>query len=123
LSNHANGFEEQSGPFAVKSCPKSGVGNILTREPAADDIDGLQVVRPTLPDVSFSVDCWPMFCEHSVGVVVNFHLPFADHAGPLKTQIESTDARKQAPECQRLRVVHNHPSRKTPGSVDRCRVL
>jgi hypothetical protein len=29
FANHANGFKEQSGAFAVKSCPESGVGNIL----------------------------------------------------------------------------------------------
>jgi hypothetical protein len=50
-----------------------------------------------------------MFGKHPVGVVVNFHLPFADHASPLKTQIKPTDACEQASECQRLRVVHQSP--------------
>jgi len=39
FANHANGLEEQSGPLPVKSCPSSGVGNILAGESAADNID------------------------------------------------------------------------------------
>jgi hypothetical protein len=41
-----------------------------------------------------------MFGEHFVRVVVNFHLPFADHSGPLKTQIKTTNPREQTSESQ-----------------------
>jgi hypothetical protein len=92
FSNHANGFKEQSGSFAVKSCPESGVGNILAGESTADNIDGLQVVFPTLPDVSLSVDVWPMFCEDSACIIINLHLPFAGHASAFKTKVKAADA-------------------------------
>ena len=39
LLNHANGLEEESASGTVKSCPCAGVGNILTGESPADDVD------------------------------------------------------------------------------------
>jgi hypothetical protein len=36
-----------------------------------------------------------MFGEHSTCVVINFNLPFADHSGPLKSEIKATDAGEQ----------------------------
>jgi hypothetical protein len=36
-----------------------------------------------------------MFGEHSVCIVVNLHLPFTHHAGPLKTKVKPTDSGEQ----------------------------
>jgi hypothetical protein len=84
LSNQANGFKEQSTSLAIKTCPESGVGNVLAGETSADDIDGLEVVRPALADVSLSVDGWPVFRKHSVCILVDLHLPLALHACTLE---------------------------------------
>jgi hypothetical protein len=108
FANQANGLEKQSGAIAVKSCPKPGVGNILARESTADNVDSFKVVASALADVALSMDVRPMFGEHSVCVVVNFHLPFADHSGPLKPKIETTDSRKERPKRQRLFCRLNH---------------
>jgi hypothetical protein len=95
LLNHANGFKEQPGSFAVKSCPESGVGNILARKPAADNVDGLQVVFPAFPNVSFPVDAGPVFCQDSVCIIINLHLPFACHASAFKTKVKAADASEE----------------------------
>jgi hypothetical protein len=79
-----------------------GVGNILTGETAADDIDAFEIVFSTLSDVAFSVDVRPMLFEDLRRVVVNFHLPFADHSGPLETQIKPANPCKERPKRQRL---------------------
>jgi hypothetical protein len=84
FANQANGLEEQSRAFAVKSCPESGVGNILTGEASANNVDPLEVVLSALSDVAFSVDAWPMLFKDFRCVVIDFHLPFANHAGTFK---------------------------------------
>lgn len=81
--------------LAFKSCPSSGVGNILAWKPSADDIDSFKIVDSALSNVSFSVDVWPMFCEDPVCIVINLHLPFAHHAGPLETKIKTADTSEQ----------------------------
>jgi hypothetical protein len=43
FSNQANGFKEQSASLSVKTCPESGIGNILAGETTCDDIDSLKV--------------------------------------------------------------------------------
>jgi hypothetical protein len=92
FSNQANGFEKQSRSFAIKSCPKSGVGNILTGESSANNVDSFKVVLSAFSNVSFSMDAWPVLGEHSVGVVVNLNLPFASHSSSFETKIKSADA-------------------------------
>jgi hypothetical protein len=84
LSNQANGFEKQSASLAIKTCPESGVGNILAWESSADNIDSLKVVWSTITDVAFSVDAWPVLCKDSGCIVVNLHLPFANHSSAFE---------------------------------------
>jgi hypothetical protein len=107
FANQANGLEKQSGAFSVKSCPESGVGNILAGEPAADDIDSLKIVGPGFSDISLPVNLWPMFGKHSVCIVVNLHLPLADHSSPLKTKVKPTDSGEQTSECDGFRIHNN----------------
>jgi hypothetical protein len=85
FANQANGLEEQSRAFPVKSCPEPGVGNILTGESSTDNVDCFEVVTSALSDVAFSVDVRPMLFKDFRCVVVNFHLPFAGHSSPLET--------------------------------------
>jgi hypothetical protein len=101
FANQANGLEEQSGAFSVKSCPESGVGNILTRETTADNVNGFKVVPSALSDISLPVDVWPMFGEHSVCIIVDLHLPFAGHSSPFKSKVETTDACEERTKCER----------------------
>jgi len=94
FANHANGFKEQSGPLAVESCPSAGVGNILTRKSAADNIDWPKIVSSTLQDIALPMHVGPMFRQHLVSVVVNFDLPLAIHPSPLKAQIKPANSCK-----------------------------
>jgi hypothetical protein len=43
FSNQANGFKEQTASLSVKTCPESGVGNILAWKSTGDDINSLKV--------------------------------------------------------------------------------
>jgi hypothetical protein len=43
FSNQANGLKKQSASLSVKTCPESGIGNILAGKTACDDIDSLKV--------------------------------------------------------------------------------
>jgi hypothetical protein len=84
FANHAKGLKEQSASLSVKTCPESGVGNILAGESSANNVDSLKVVSPALLDISLSVDVWPMLGENFGCVVIDFYLPFASHAGTFK---------------------------------------
>lgn len=88
LDNDANGLKEQPRTTPVNSgwlvCCVSDA-DILTRESTAHDGDWLKVVFSALPDVAFSVDVGPVLREDFRRVVIDFNLPLADHAGPLKT--------------------------------------
>jgi hypothetical protein len=84
FANQANGLKEQSASLSIQSCPESGVGNVLAREASADNVDPLEVVLSTLSDVAFSVDVRPMLGKHLGCVVIDFYLPFANHAGTFK---------------------------------------
>jgi hypothetical protein len=85
LSNQANGFKEQPASLSIKTCPESGVGNILTGESATDDINALKVVASTLSNVALSMHVGPMFGEDSACIVINFYLPLANHPATLET--------------------------------------
>jgi hypothetical protein len=43
FSNQANGLKEQSASLSVKTCPESGIGNILAGETTGDDVNSLEV--------------------------------------------------------------------------------
>jgi hypothetical protein len=43
FSNQANGFKEQSASLTVKTCPESGIGNILAGKSTSDDVNSLEV--------------------------------------------------------------------------------
>lgn len=99
LSNHANGLEKQSASLTRKSCPKSGVGNILAGEAAADDIDspfafGWWKGSNVVP----SSGVGPMLGENSLAVFVDFDLPLTTQTRPFKTQIEATYTSEQTAE-------------------------
>jgi hypothetical protein len=36
-----------------------------------------------------------MLREDFLGIIVNLHLPLADHSGPLKTEVNATDASEE----------------------------
>jgi hypothetical protein len=84
FANQANRLKEQSASFSVKSCPESGVGNILAGKSSANNVDCFEVVTSALSDVAFSVDVRPMLGENFGCVVIDFYLPFTNHASTLK---------------------------------------
>jgi hypothetical protein len=85
FANHANGFIKQSASLSIKTCPKSGVGNILTGKSSADDVNTFEVVLSAAANVSLTMDAWPMLFEDSSCVVINFNLPLANHSSTLET--------------------------------------
>jgi hypothetical protein len=85
FSNQANGLKEQSASLSVKPCPEPGVGNILARKAACDDVNPFEVVCSTLPDVSFPMYFRPVLFEYLRRVVIDFNLPPATHSASLKT--------------------------------------
>jgi hypothetical protein len=94
FANHANGLEKQSASLSVKSCPESGVGNVLAGKASADDVNPFCVWLRPRSHVRPAPDVWPVFSKNSVRILVNLHLPLADHTGPLKTKIKATDPRE-----------------------------
>jgi hypothetical protein len=56
----------------------------LTGKAADDAIDALKVVPATFPNVSLSMDVWPMPFKDSGCIVINLHLPFALKTSPFK---------------------------------------
>jgi hypothetical protein len=64
----------------------------LAGKSSANNIDSLKVMPSALLNISLSVDSWPMFGEHFSCVIIDFYLPFANHAGSLKAKIEAANA-------------------------------
>jgi hypothetical protein len=56
----------------------------LAGETSANNIDPLKVVLSALSDIAFSVDAWPMLFKDFRCVVIDFYLPFANHASTFK---------------------------------------
>jgi len=71
----------------------------LTRESSANKVNWFKVVS-TFSDVSVFGDIGPMFREDFSTIFVNFHLPFACHPSPFKSEIKTTDACEKGTEIQ-----------------------
>jgi hypothetical protein len=63
----------------------------LAGESAADDIDAPLALRRERPHVVVLWHFGPVLVEDCSCIRVNLHLPFANHAGPLKSKVEAAD--------------------------------
>jgi hypothetical protein len=92
FSNQANGLKEQSASLSVKSCPESGVGNILTWETSDNAIDSFEVACVALSDISLAMDFWPVLFEDLRRVLVDFNLPSTLKSCSFKSKVEPSNA-------------------------------
>jgi len=83
-----------------RTLPFSRTRNGLAREPAADEVDGFEVVCPAVSDISKSGNAGPVFFKDLRAVVIYLHLPGASHSRALQPQVDPADARKEAAESQ-----------------------
>ena len=77
---------------------KSNVRNVLTGEPATDEIDSLKVVCSHFTDIVKLRHVRPMFRQHTPAEWVDLNLPLTGHPSSLEPEIEPYNPRKQAPE-------------------------
>jgi hypothetical protein len=68
-ANDASEFRPESAPLAVDACPLSGVADVLTREPAADDVRSLGMFV-NLPHVVVAAHARPMLRQHGARIWV-----------------------------------------------------
>jgi len=81
-------------PFVVFALPFAGLAEWLAGVSPADDIGSFNSIPINLFDVSYVWYVGPMLFQHSAGIRVYFTIPNDFHAGSLKPQIKSTNARK-----------------------------
>lgn len=76
-----------------KASALSRAGGILTRESAADEINGSKLSCPDGADVAIAFNLRPVSREHAPAERVNLDLPsnWAE-AGPLQAEFEPADA-------------------------------
>lgn len=90
-SHHANGShhlppESRAGPGQAGAEP--GVAEILTREAAAQDVDGLKLSKIHLRDVLVALGLGPVASEHPPAERIDLNLPgHCADAGALKSQL------------------------------------
>jgi hypothetical protein len=108
LANDSSVLPPEARPFAAESHAGSvGPAKILTREAAADDIDGNKVGSSDMPHILMASGVGPVPCEHGATVFVLLNLPFdGTEAGAFQPQLQAADARKERSdgECHRCTV-------------------
>jgi hypothetical protein len=102
LTNHPSGPEfgydaahfrpEPTRIASASALPSGRPREGLAGEPAAEDVDGLEVVGACGADVVMSVYVRPVLREHRPCPWVNLDLPADGVAGALEAQIEAADA-------------------------------
>jgi hypothetical protein len=100
LSNHANDFKEQPASLAAKPCAESGVGNVLTREAPADNVNSLGVRLGPRSHVGPASHVGPMLGENSGCEFVDFNLPLTSHSRSFESKIESSYTGEETSESE-----------------------
>jgi hypothetical protein len=99
VANDPSELKPKTGPCTGEPGPFPGIADVLAREAAADDIDfPVAFFWWERADIGVSPDIGPVLGENLLGIRVNLHLPCTLHPGPLKAEIETTDAAEKAPE-------------------------
>jgi hypothetical protein len=75
LANDPGKLSPQPAASSGDACSLAGVGQILTGEPAADDVDRLELLGSDCADVIVSGCFGPMSFEHLSAEVILFNLP------------------------------------------------
>jgi hypothetical protein len=103
-------FLMKSGPRTVEPGEPSGAREILTGEPAADEIDGLDGLPLDGLDVFIAGHLRPMSGEYAAAVGIGFDHPPDLHSSPLETKIHAPDSREERADGQ----LHLSTSRALP---------
>jgi hypothetical protein len=85
--------------FTVDADFPSGITDVLTGKPAADEIDSLsKAVSCERSHVVPSAHIGPVFCEDSLTVGVDFNLPPAFHSGSFEPKVKAANPSEQTTE-------------------------
>ena len=100
LANNAPVFAPQTRSRTFEASPLSSEGNVLAREPAADDIDGNSIGSKSccgeLADVVIARDLWPVLCQDAATEWVYLAERYSlEAAGALKAEAEAADPAEQ----------------------------
>lgn len=88
-------FAPESGSLSSKALALSSVGEVLTGEASAQEVDSGEIMFADFPDVMESRNVWPVLDEDLARVLIDFHLEGDFEPGPLQPQLKSANSAKQ----------------------------
>jgi hypothetical protein len=94
LANDSRVLAPESAALSVDSDTLSGVADVLTGEPAADNVNGTEIVRSTFPDVWKSDSSREVSFENSSTVVIKLDLPNRFDSNSLESKVKPPNASK-----------------------------
>lgn len=100
FANDSGVLRPKTRPGAGEPCTLPGEGEILAGEPAADDIDGGEVVGADVAHVGVPFGVGEVVGEDGSAEGVELDLPCGSHPGPLEPEVEAADAREEGADTQ-----------------------
>jgi hypothetical protein len=90
----------------------------LAGEAATDEVDGREVLRRAVMDISEALDVRPVRSEDALAEGVAFDLPDDTEApGPFETEVEASEAREQRPNGEHYRSTQGPYHRSRGGGI------
>jgi hypothetical protein len=96
--NETGEFKPKAATSAFNPGALSCLAEILTREPAGDEVNGFKLWSGDVSDVSMFRHLGPMLRQNFAAERIYFHLPFTRHPGTLKAKIHSADPAEETTE-------------------------
>lgn len=93
-------LEPEPAPFSSESSAFSGEANVLTGEPAAQEIDGFDGSPINCANISVSLNVGPVLGEDSLTVGINFDLPRDFKTGSRKAKVKSSYSGEETADSQ-----------------------
>lgn len=112
LANDAGKLPPQSTSLATKTGAPPCLADVLAGESPGDEVNPGKLGCSHVSDIGVPLNPWPVPGEHAQAVGVALDLPAALHAGPLKAEVDPTNAREQA--AERHPVLRSHIKRQLP---------
>jgi hypothetical protein len=110
LANDSGEVGPKTRAGSIDARPASGSGEVLAREPAADEIDRRQGAGADLADVGESPGARESVGEDFPTPRVDLDLPLDFEAGPMKPEVESPDP------CEEAADIHPPPPARASAS-------
>jgi len=111
LANDPGELGPKTRAGGVDSGAVAGAGEVLAREPAADEVDRRELLRADLADVFEALGLGEVAREDRTAVGILLDLPERRHSAALETELEAADPREERADI--------HPS--LPVAPGRCR--